>query len=356
MKPASRKPIAISFQSIASRRGSWRRRRARRRPSVSRRAPAQGLLAAARGARGRSPAPPGRGAGLLLQPRRDEAAQQQRHQRDHDDAADELGERELPADQHPEDEAELPDQVGRGELEGERGDRRGALCEERAGDRDRRVGAGGGGGAEPGRLRDRAEAVPGEAAFDPLARHPGLDDAGDREADHQRPPDLVGHQEGLFEPLADLLEDARPQRPTKRPSAATSSSTFSARSPPSASITQWRCVVDQPERDLVERRLDRPDLGEHVDAVPLLLDHPRDPATCPSIRARRLSSVLVSSPVMPTVPRGIVAVPSGGTASEAEAGGALGRLGDDLVALRLLAAAHQHRPPTTMVSTRRSAA
>jgi hypothetical protein len=69
-------------------------------------------------------------AGALLQRGGDEAAQEQRHQRDQDEAADELGQRELPADQHPEDEAELPDQVGRGELERERGDRRGALGEE----------------------------------------------------------------------------------------------------------------------------------------------------------------------------------------------------------------------------------
>src|ERR1700744_4768898 len=40
-------------------------------------------------------------------------------------------------------------------------------------------------------------------------------------------------------------------------------------------------VVDQAERDLVERRLDRADLGEHVDAVTLLLDHPRDPPHLP---------------------------------------------------------------------------
>src|SRR5688572_12947878 len=32
-------------------------------------------------------------------------------------------------------------------------------------------------------------------------------------------------------------------------------------------------VVEQPERDLVERRLDRADLRQHVDAVALLVDH-----------------------------------------------------------------------------------
>src|SRR3954454_2215514 len=37
-------------------------------------------------------------------------------------------------------------------------------------------------------------------------------------------------------------------------------------------------VVDEPERDLVERRLGGLDLSEHVDAVAVLLDHPGDAA------------------------------------------------------------------------------
>src|SRR5689334_7761601 len=37
-------------------------------------------------------------------------------------------------------------------------------------------------------------------------------------------------------------------------------------------------VVDEAQGDLVERRLDRGDLGEDVDAVALLLDHSRDAA------------------------------------------------------------------------------
>src|SRR4051794_32782404 len=39
-----------------------------------------------------------------------------------------------------------------------------------------------------------------------------------------------------------------------------------------------RVAVEQPQGDLVERRLDRADLGQHVDAVAILLDHPRDAA------------------------------------------------------------------------------
>src|SRR4029079_5415402 len=37
-------------------------------------------------------------------------------------------------------------------------------------------------------------------------------------------------------------------------------------------------VVEQAERDLVERGLDRAQLGEHVDAVAVLVDHPGDAA------------------------------------------------------------------------------
>src|SRR5262245_7119657 len=37
-------------------------------------------------------------------------------------------------------------------------------------------------------------------------------------------------------------------------------------------------VVEDPEREALERGVDRRDLREHVDAVPILLDHPFDPA------------------------------------------------------------------------------
>ena len=84
---------------------------------------------------------------------------------------------------------------------------RGALLEQALGDRDRRVGARRGRRAErrspapPGRGRRRP------ARLDALARHPGLDDRGDREAQHERPPDLPGHQHGVPEAVADLGDD-----------------------------------------------------------------------------------------------------------------------------------------------------
>ena len=39
-----------------------------------------------------------------------------------------------------------------------------------------------------------------------------------------------------------------------------------------------RVVVEQPERDLLEGSLDRADLGDHVDAVAVVLDHALDAA------------------------------------------------------------------------------
>ena len=50
---------------------------------------------------------------LLLQTRRHEHAQQSGHDRDQHQPADELGERELPAEQHPDHDPELEHQIGR---------------------------------------------------------------------------------------------------------------------------------------------------------------------------------------------------------------------------------------------------
>jgi len=70
---------------------------------------------------------------LLLEAFRDEQPQQHGHRDDQDQSANELGERELPADQHPEDDPQLEDEVGGGELEGQRRGRRGALLKQALG-------------------------------------------------------------------------------------------------------------------------------------------------------------------------------------------------------------------------------
>ena len=89
--------------------------------------------------------------GLFLEPPRDEQPHGEPHERDQDDAADELGERELPAQKEPQHEAELEHEVRGGELERHGGREARALLEQRLRDRDRRVGARRRGRAEPGR-------------------------------------------------------------------------------------------------------------------------------------------------------------------------------------------------------------
>ena len=206
MKPASRKPTVISFQSICqSPRKLWatsdqaaREVRRSRQPSSGSPSGA-GDPAAARWACSRASSSTRGGTN---------APQQHRHQRDHHDPAEVLAERELPADQDPQHEPELPDEVRGGELERERRGGRGALLEQALGDRDRGVGAGRGGRAEAGGARDGREARRPTARLDPLARDPGLHDRGDREAEHERPPDLPCHQEGVREAVADRRQDS----------------------------------------------------------------------------------------------------------------------------------------------------
>ena len=118
MKPASRNPSVISFQSICQ--------SARKLCATSDQASAESSRSRQRKLRARGVVLVPRGRmqrvrpRLVLLPARYEQAQQQRHQHDHHDPADVFAERELPADQDPQDEAELPDEVRRGELEGER--------------------------------------------------------------------------------------------------------------------------------------------------------------------------------------------------------------------------------------------
>ena len=151
-KPASRKPIGdllpqhlpVAAEVVRDVRPRPRRGQPARQPERLR--PRVMLMAGCRPRRrGRAPPP---------QPSRDEEQPQSSgHQHDHHDPAEVLGERELPADQHPQDQPQLPHEVGGGELERQRGGRRGALGEQRERDRHRRVGARGGGGARSGRQR-----------------------------------------------------------------------------------------------------------------------------------------------------------------------------------------------------------
>jgi len=94
---------------------------------------------------------------------------------DHDGTADELGCHEAPAEEDGEENAELDDQIGGGELEGDGGDEVCAFAEERAREGGCCVGAGGAGCAESrgdddglcGRIGEElADFFLGDAGFD----------------------------------------------------------------------------------------------------------------------------------------------------------------------------------------------
>ena len=70
---------------------------------------------------------------------RHDGAQHDRQQPDHYQAAYELGGDELPADQYRDDDPKFEDQIGRGELEGNRRDEIGPLAEDRSRQRHRSV-------------------------------------------------------------------------------------------------------------------------------------------------------------------------------------------------------------------------
>jgi hypothetical protein len=128
------------------------------------------------------------------------------HERDEEEAPDELGEGELPAKEDPKDDPDLEDEVRRRELEGHRGCEARSFLEEGLGDRHRGVAAGGGGRPEAGRQRELAGAAAAEGALEAVARDPGLDDPGEQEAEHESPPHLPGHLEGVPKTLADELQ------------------------------------------------------------------------------------------------------------------------------------------------------
>src|SRR5262249_7753033 len=126
----------------------------------------------------------------ILQRPCDEQPHRAPHERDQEDPADELRERELPAEEDPHDDAELEDEVCRRELECHCGREARALLEQRFRDRDGRVAAGGRGGAEACREECLARAAPTERTFHPRAWNPRLDDAREEEAEDQGPAHL----------------------------------------------------------------------------------------------------------------------------------------------------------------------
>ena len=59
-------------------------------------------------------------------------------------------------------------------------------------------------------------------------------------------------------------------------------------------------VVEEPERDLVERGLRGRDLGEHVDAVAVVLDHPPDAADLSLHTGQPLEELVLGGPIAGT--------------------------------------------------------
>ena len=89
---------------------------------------------------------------------------------DHDRAADELGQGELPGEQQRQDDAQFDDQVGAGDLEGHRGGEAGTAAEQGAGQRHRGVGARRGRGTQAGGHDQRPGPVVAEQPDDRVAR------------------------------------------------------------------------------------------------------------------------------------------------------------------------------------------
>ena len=77
-----------------------------------------------------------------------------------------------------------------------------------------------------------------------------------------------------------------------------SSSVRSTRSPSSrAHHAVARVLVEEPERDLVQRGVDRRDLGEDVDAVAIVLDHALDAADLALDPAQALEQLVLGGGV-----------------------------------------------------------
>ncbi len=141
---------------------------------------------------------------LVDQPLLQEDPERDRDEDDHQRAADELADDELPAHQQPEHDPELGDEVGRGDLERDRSGEVGAAAEERPGERDRRVRARRRGRAEAGRDRQRLRAVIRHQSTHLLFRDDGLDETREREAEDQRPENLPEHPERERERVDEL--------------------------------------------------------------------------------------------------------------------------------------------------------
>ena len=138
---------------------------------------------------------------------RDHPRHHQPEQDDHDRAADELGQRELPADQQPQHDPELHDQVRGGDHEHHRRGEIRPAREQALRQRGRGVGARGADHPEERRLAQRRRPVITEGVAHLGAGHECLHRTGQPEAQHQGPERLPEHEERLVEPATDATEE-----------------------------------------------------------------------------------------------------------------------------------------------------
>src|SRR6266536_1402747 len=137
----------------------------------------------------------------------DEHPECHRQQQDHQRPADELGEREPPAQQERHDDAQLDDEVGGGDLEGHRGGEVRSLPDQRPGQRHRGVRAGAGRGAQPGRDGQAAGPIVRHQPDDLLPAYYRLHHRGQEETEDQRPQDLPAHRPGDRQRVTQGVQD-----------------------------------------------------------------------------------------------------------------------------------------------------
>jgi len=118
----------------------------------------------------------------------------QRDEHDHDRAADELGESELPAQQKEHDDAKLKDKVGRGDLERHGRSEVRTLAKQRTRKRHCCIGARRGSHPEPGCSHDGPGPIIAQEPNHGGASHHRLDDGRESEPEDECPQDLPGHR------------------------------------------------------------------------------------------------------------------------------------------------------------------
>ena len=143
----------------------------------------------------------------FLEPACHEEPNRRPHERDQEDPADELGERELPPEEDPHDDSDLEDEIRRGELKRHHGGEARTFLEQRLRNCDRRVAAGGRRRAETRREQGLTRASSAERALQARARDPRLHDSGEEKAQHERPADLPEHLNRVPETVADPVEE-----------------------------------------------------------------------------------------------------------------------------------------------------